>query len=184
MKTIFIPENHLRQIFNALTITDECRAVLNNIIVRFDHDYTKFMFGIFSAYSKVYISLMDEHCELSRQEARTAMEKLIILRRQINPANIFVADRFDLLYGVSCTGDLRNTKFKDFMYEDMYSRLENLFGVRVAQEHMEDVFEAIEFVTGMIEGNLISLANSMGDEEGNILFYLDTVQEGLLFIII
>lgn len=184
MKTIYIPEGHLRSIFNSLALNDHTRAVLNNIIVRFDHDYAKFMYGIFSAYSKTYVSLMDEQCELSREEARVAMEKLIILRREINPANIFIADKLDLLYGVSCTGDMRNVKFKDFMYEDIYSRLENLLGVKHAQDCMEDIFEAIEFVTGIIEGNLISIAQSMDEEQGNITFYLDIVHEGLLFIII
>ena len=184
MKTIYIPENCLRTIFNSLTLRDDTRAVLNTIITRYDHDYTKFMYGIFSAYSKVYISLIDEHCELSRHEARQAMEKLSTLRREINPINIFVADKFDLLYGVSCTGDLRNVKFKDFMYEDMYSRLENILGAYNANDYMEDIFESIEHVAGMIEGNLIAIAQSIDEEAPNVMFYLDIVNSGLLFILI
>lgn len=184
MKTIFIPENHLSAIFNSLTLKDDSRAVLHNVVVRFDHSYTNFMYSIFSAYSNVYVSLMDEHCELSREEIRDAFNKLVVLRREIKPGNIFVADKLDLLYGVSCTGDTRNTKFKDFMYEDMCSRLENLLGVQKALDYMEDTFEAIEYVTGMIEGNLMAVAQSTDDEDGNMLFYLDIVPEGLLFIII
>lgn len=184
MKTIFIPEHHLRHIFSSLSLRDDVRSVLNNVITRFDHDYIRFMHSIFSVYSKVYVSLMDEHCELSREESRSAMEKLIVLRQQINPANIFVADRFDLLYGVTCTGDMRNSKFKDFMYEDIYSRLENLLGVQRAPQYMEDVFESIEFVTGMIEGALMGVAIENDDEEGNVLFYLEPLPQGLLFILI
>lgn len=184
MKTIYIPENHLRSIFNTLTLTDDSHAVLNNVITRFDHDYSKFMYGIFSAYNRVCISMMDEHCEMSRDELRGAMEKLIRVRQHINPANIFVADKLDLLYGVSCTGDVRNVKFKDFMYEDIYSRLENLVGIHRASQYMEDIFEAIEFVTGMIEGNLIAISNTSGEEDGNMVFYLDATNEGLVFIII
>lgn len=184
MKTIYIPEAYLRTIFNSLTLRDDTRSVLNTIITRYDHDYTKFMYGIFSAYSKVYINLIDEHCELSRQEVRQTLDKLTSLRREINPRNIFVADKFDLLYGVSCTGDLRNVKFKDYMYEDMFSRLENLLGAHNANEYMEDIFEAIEHVAGMIEGSLISVAQSIDEEAPNIVFYIDIVNSGLLFILI
>jgi hypothetical protein len=184
MKTIYIPEHHLRQTFHALTITDEAKVVLNNIITRFDQGYARFMHGIFSAYSKVHVSLMDEHCEASVEETRALLEKFLTLRREINPVNIFIADKFDLLYGVSCTGDTRNVKFKDFMYEDIYNRLENLYGADKASEHMEDIFESIEFVTGLIEGSLIALSQNANEDQGNITFYVDIHHEGLLFIII
>lgn len=127
---------------------------------------------------------MDEHCELTREESRLAMERLTVVRQQFNPANIFVADRFDLLYGVSCTGDTRNVKFKDFMYEDIYNRLENLLGVERAALYMEDVFESIEFVTGVIEGAVIGVTQHNDDDEGNIVFYLEPHPQGLIFIII
>lgn len=184
MKTIFMPEGNLRQLFSNLNISEDVYSVIHNVIVRYDHDYAKFFYSIFSAYNKVCVSLLDEHCEVSREESRTAMERLMVLRREINPANIFVADKFDLLYGVSCTGDLRNVKFKDFMYEDMYSRLENLYGVQKAPELMEEVFESIEFVTGVLEGNLIAISQTLDETQGNLVFYLDVYQEGLLFIII
>lgn len=184
MKTIFMPEHQLRHLFSSLNLSEDSHAVLNNIILRYDHDYAKFIYGVFSAYNKVCISLMDEHCEVSRDEVRNSIQRLTALRREINPASIFVADKFDLLYGVSCTGDTRNEKFKDFMYEDMYSRLENLYGVQAAPQFMEDVFESIEFVIGHIEGNLIGISQSLDDSHGNLTFYLDVYHEGLLFIII
>ena len=184
MKTIYIPEGHLRVMFNSLTLRDDVKAILNTVITRFDHDYTKFMYGIFSAYSRVFVSLMDEQCELSRQEIHRAMAQLTFLRKEIIPGNIFVADKFDLLYGVACTGDLRSARFKEFMYEDMYSRLENIIGRHRAPECMEDIFEAIEHIAGLIEGSLIAVSQSLGEDDANIVFYLDIVNSGLLFVLI
>jgi len=184
MKSIYIPEHHIRNLFHSLTLNDDSRTVLNNLVLKFDYSYSKFMYMIFSAYANMYVSVLDEHSRLTQQEVKRAMNKLSVLRREINVNNVYVADKYDMLYGITCTGTIGNMRFKDYLYEDMYSRLENLLGVAYATNYLEDIFDSIECITTLIESNLISVSEDPEDVDGNIIFYLDIQQEGLLFIII
>lgn len=183
MKTICISEHFIRNLFNNLIISEETRQLLHNLITRYDHDYVKFIFAIYSVYTNEYVNILSAESGISERQYLSILQKLSILNIPIHPSNIFVGDKFDILYGISYKEHSFSSHFNSYFYEDIYSRLENLTGVQ-ASEHMEEVFESIENVVINLETNLISISEVQEGDRASLIFYIDVYKDHLIFVIV
>ena len=180
MKLFVLNDRVVKEIVNRLTIEDNVREIIENIILRFDYSFTNFVYSMFSVYTTYYTNLLDENSHINYHEAQRIFSDLSKSNLIVEHSNVFVADIYDIMY-VSCTWD--KTRFKHYFYEDMYNRLENLLGVQNATTYMEEVFDAMDNIFSAIEENLVFNIIESDDPQNNIIFYLEMTPHGLMIYV-
>jgi hypothetical protein len=163
-------------------LTDASDA-LNNVVLKFNHNYATFLYNLISGYSHIYYSGIDPICENQKRQMLFSAMPISKVNPRFNVENLFIVDKLDLLYGSMHHQHDRSTKFKDLLYENVFNQLESLYGELYAVDVMDDVFEAIEFIATNIECLLFGATCTDDDTDGNIVFYLDVVNKGLLLYI-
>lgn len=139
---------------------------------------------------RMYRNLLDTDIGLEKAERRAIHRKynrlLNGLGTHIRPADILVADKMDLVFGLTGAGYDQPGRFRDHMYEDFYNRLEELLGVDQASYYLEETFSLIDTVVSEIEGMVMGLyIKNEGDDvgNGNLSLYAD-IREGNLVLVV
>lgn len=181
MKLFVLNDRVVKDILNRLTLEDNVREIIENIILRFDYSFTNFVYSMFSVYTTYYANLLDENSHVNYHEAQRIFNDISRTNLVVDRSNVFVADIYDIMY-VSVTWD--KTRFKHYFYEDMYNRLENILGVEHATTHMEEVFDAMECIFSAIEETLVFNIIEREETHSNIIFYLELTPHGLMIYVI
>ena len=181
MKFFIINDKEIKQILDSLTISKEARDVIDSITLRFDYNYVNFVYSVFSVYTTYYCCVGDENSSVFGVEAQQIYDKYADANLNIDRRNVFVADIYDIMYTVSC---FDKDRFKDYFYEDIYNRLENVLGVENATIHMEEVFDSMETLFNAIEACIIASISPAEDLTGNVVMYLEIHQHGLMFYLL
>lgn len=181
MKLFVLNDLVVKNILHRLTLEDNVRDIIENIILRFDYSFTNFVYSMFSVYTTYYIQLLDENSHISYPEAMAIFRDLERNNLTIDRSNVFVADIFDIMY-INTAYD--KTRFKSYFYEDTYNRLENLLGVENATTHMEEIFDAMESIFSAIEENLVFNIIERDDTNSNIVFYIELTPHGLMIYVV
>lgn len=172
MYLISITNNVIHDLIESLTLNETSKNVLKHVILRYDHSYINFVYCLFSVYLKPYVRLNSDECHLCSHERLEVLQTFNERLPRVNYDNIFIADKFDVLFGVSPYTHVDSSKFSTYLYEDMYNRIENITGVEIATEYMEDVFESIEYIVSHLESSIVRLVNKEDEESTFTLFRL------------
>ncbi|NTW91180.1 MAG: aminoacyl-histidine dipeptidase [Erysipelotrichaceae bacterium] len=181
MKLFIINDRDIKNILDSLTVEDTVRNIIESIILRFDYNFTNFIYSVFSVYTTYYAQLTDENSHLNYNEAQNIFNTLTDFNISVDRSNVFVADIFDIMY---ITSAYDRTRFKSYFYEDTYNRLENLLGVDNATTHMEEIFEALETIFSAVEENLVFKIIEADNPNPNVIFYLELTPHGLMVYVV
>jgi hypothetical protein len=184
---MLIVSNHdVRSIIDGLPVNDKIKSIINNLILRYDHSYVNFVYTVFSVYTNTYSRINGEYSDLSHTESIHIYNIFNELIKDVKYDRIFIADRYDVLFNSSCVGDPGDRKFTHYFYEDMYSRLEYLVGVKEAPLILEDIFECLEYIIKYIEANVTRILEKKDSTYSNSHFslYLDIIQDRLMLVIV
>lgn len=165
-----------------MTISDEVKIIINNIVDRYDRNYTHLLYAIFNVYLKSYVQLTDENCSLTKEEVIQITDKFNIYLPNINSNQILAIDKLDLIFSTSINSKYDCSKFSSYFYEDMYSKIENYLGVKNASENLEDIFAALESIVLFVESSMISISNKdeSDDEFNNLYLHVDLYFDDLI----
>ena len=184
MYILRVTNEYISNIIKSLTINEKTLSVLNNIIIRFDHKYINFIYLLFTVYLKTYVRITDDNCHLSFQQRKEILNNFSENIPNVKYEQIFIADKFDILFGSSATQYLDSSKLKSYFYEDIYNRIENITGVEVATEFMEDIFDSIEIIISSIEAYIVRIVNNNETEDSSscVYLYLDLIDNSLVIV--
>lgn len=166
MYLLTVSNHHIKNILNTLTLTDDSRRILEQAILRFDPTYVGFLYDLFCVYSNLYFSVASGGVWLDQQDMQRLREHSALQLLNMNFEDILTCDKYDLLYSLSAGEKPLASKFSISLYEDMYERLAELVGDDSAHWYMEDVFDAIEVLMGVIESAFFRFTYR-GDEDNN-----------------
>lgn len=183
MRVLMLNEASARELFQSLNIHDELKTFLGKLIVRYDTFFVNFVYSMFCFYTQTHVSVNSCQTGYSEHELQQLISAFTRFHPNLNLSNILISDRFDMLYGIGCTGYTYNPKFHDDFYEEIYNRLEEVLGVKNAYEKMEEVTLAIEQYVGMIETNLLTISDPKMDSNKNLVYYLELKPTHLIFYI-
>ncbi len=181
MKLFILNDQVVKNIIGRLTVEDNIREIIENIILRYDYSFTNFVYSMFSVYTTYYVQLLDENSHINYLEASNIFTELTKMNLVVDRSNVFVADVYDIMY-VSLS--FEKTRFKHYFYEDTYNRLENLLGVENATTYMEEIFDAMETIFSAIEENLVFNIVERDEANTNMIFYLELTPHGLMIYVI
>jgi len=181
MKLFILNDQVVKNIIGRLTVEDNIREIIENIILRYDYSFTNFVYSMFSVYTTYYVQLLDENSHINYLEASNIFTELTKMNLVVDRSNVFVADVYDIMY-VSLS--FEKTRFKHYFYEDTYNRLENLLGVENATTYMEEIFDAMETIFSAIEENLVFNIVERDEPNTNMIFYLELTPHGLMIYVI
>jgi hypothetical protein len=157
MYLLRVTNKAIYDIIQSLTIPDKSRELLKTIIVRYDYSYTKFLYALFSVYMNAYVRMSSGDTNLSAEEQLNVLNTFKSKLQNVDYDSIFIADKLDVLFGASPQPPIDHMKCTTFLYEDIYNRIENIVGVGLASDCMEDIFESIEAITTHIESTFLHL---------------------------
>lgn len=165
-----------------MTISDEVKIIINDIIDKYDHSYTHLLYSIFNVYLKSYVQLTDENCSLSKEEIIHITDKFNIYLPKVNSNQILIIDKLDLIFTISTNNKYDCSKFSSYFYEDIYNKIENYLGVEKANVHLEDIFAALESIVLFVESSMISISNKNEEIEqfNNLYLYVDLYYNDLI----
>lgn len=155
MRLIRISDKAISDIVNSLAIEQEVAECVKVIITRYDGNYVNFVYTVLSVYMKTYVGISDTSSYLTQYDKDSVLERLSVNWSTEN--SVLVIDRFDLIYSNSYIDHFGIGKFNDYFYEDIYNRIENLYGDKVAADRSNDVFVAMESIFQAIESVFIRL---------------------------
>ena len=184
MKVVRVTEKEIKRLLNSLTVKEDLLTIFNNLVVKFYNNYVEFLYIVFTSYMRNYVRLLDECPYLNQEEIEQIVDKLKNLKKEINVEDIHIVDIYDLLFRISFYDPIDNIQFKYCLYDDIYDRLKNLLNENDAYIYLESVIDIIEHLTISIENSLVSISEHFEDNEDNIIFYIDTHKDSLLFIVI
>jgi len=185
MYLLSINNRAINDIIESLVIDKEIKAILKQVILRYDYSYINFLYSLFSVYSKSYIRINNEKCELSINERLEILSTFSSKLNKVNYDNIFIADTFDVLFSISPHYWMESTKFNSFLYEDIYSRIENVINAGSADFYLEDIMESIEYISSFVESSIIRIL-TIKDEKSilSILHMHIDIDENNLYLTI
>jgi hypothetical protein len=152
MQLFLINNKVIFDIVENLTLEDKSKEILKNVILRFDYNYINFIYTMFNVYTTYYFSIMDENSNLSHKEVIEILNKFSNYNIKPDLRHVFIADVYDILYSVS---SLEKSKFNSYFYGDMFNRIENLYGPKIANSHMEVIFDSLETIFKSVEETII-----------------------------
>lgn len=156
--TLRITNTNIQHIIDSVCLEENLLNALKNIIVRYDSSYVHFVYVIFSVYLKSYVQLTDIHSNLTDADRRYLLNHFqSLVNGNLLENNILVADRYDIIYGTSPIAYFESGRFNDYFYDDMYSRISNLYGKEFVDLYMHEIFLAAEAVIQSIEGIIVQL---------------------------
>lgn len=187
MKLVCLTEDKIRSMFYSLTVNNDLKNKINEMINSFNPSYVDFIHTLFACYMNVYIRINDENSHLSEPEMYQALKEFSSINKNFTTDNMYVADKYDVLFGITCVSDYNHLKFNEFFYEEIHERLVSLYGLDVAGECLQEVFDCIEFVVNLLECSLFSLIDVYDQhylsQKTNYMFYMDVLKDKLLFFI-
>lgn len=189
MYLLIVSNNSIKSIIDRLTIKETTKEVLEAIILHYDYSYVNFIYTLFSVYLRAYVRLVDNIEDMSYSEIREIIDKFNAELPRVNPDNILLVDRYDILFTLSPMLFLESDKFTSFIYEYIYNRIEHLIDVNYFKEdmseeaidYMEDILEAIEEIMASIEHTIIRHVNKDDEEStyGTFKLHLEIVDDSL-----
>ena len=181
MKNLFLFEQHIQNTANSISPSESARSMFETLVRKFDNSYTNFVYSLFSVYCNKYKSFHDKDTELTPAEKSYYIGVFSNCVPQASSYNIYVADTFDLMSEIQISGGIHGLRFNEYMFEDIFSRLEHIYPTCHPSNVIEDMHEIIEGVMNSVE---LSLLTVIGDEEKtNVIFHLTVMSGGLLFTI-
>lgn len=181
MRLFIVNNKVISDIIENLTVEDKIKDIAKNVILKFDYEYIHFIYGIFSAYTTYYFSIVDENSNLGRVEVEDICGKFSQCNVAIDLRHVFMADVYDILY---VTSSWEKSKFKHYFYEDMFSRLQNIYGTEIASSHMEDVFEILETIFISIEETIIFGLVQSEAVVNNVTVYTEIMNNSLMIYVL
>lgn len=187
MRITVLTNSCIKTIVNSLAIDDQIRELLNKCTQTYGPGYVHFLHSLFNESSGLYQPVLGQDSYLGVQPAEEIIEKFqttyknILNGKRLDYGSTFVADKLDVIYGISCTGQGRASKFNDQVYEDLYNTLEEITDKETAAVLMEEVFDAVENLMACVES--IVMRKSLQEEQmdtANVSVHVTIHQDSLL----
>lgn len=187
MQITRLTDSCIKTIVNSLAIDDRIRELLNRCIQTYALGYVHLLHSLFSESSGLYQPVLGQESYLGVQPAEEIIDKFqrtyskILNGRRLDYHTTFVADKLDVIYGISCTGQGRANKFNDQVYEDLYSTLEEVTDKETAAALMEEVFDAVENLMAYVESIIMrKLLQEEQMDTSNVSVHVTIHQDSLL----
>ena len=186
MQVMRLTDESIKAIINGLTIDEQTRDLLIRCIENYAPSYIHLLHALFNESSSLYQPVLSQDSYLGNQRAEDITGRFqtlysrLLNGRPMDHNTTFVADKLDVVYGISCTGQGRANKFNDQVYEDLYNTLEEVVGRDAAAAHMEGIFDAIENLMAHIEAIAMRKALRDEDSDNNVSIHVTIHQDGLL----
>lgn len=178
---IFVLDDHvIKNIINSLAVEDNVRKIIENIILKYDHNFINFIYNIFSTYTTYYIQVLSKNSQLSTEEINVILQNLKKINPFIKKSDVFITDIYDILCINTSFDKLR---FNHYFYEDIYNRLETLLGTTNATKYAEEIFDTIEIILLIIEKNIVFNIIKQADLESIIILYLELTPQRLIIFV-
>ena len=187
MQMITITDSHIKNIVNSLTIQDDCKNILNRMILEYDTSYVSFLYSLFRIYTNLYLPVTSGEVWLDQSDMNYLRRKTNTRLPQCNLEDIVTCDRYDLIYNLTSRARPLSGRVNSCMYDDVYSRIAEMVGDEKAHWYMEEVFESIEFIMTSIESVLFRLSSNQPEETTpthNVFIYVDFVGRDLNLVLI
>lgn len=178
MKLFILNDHVIKEIINSLTIEEEIKDIILNVIHQYDYSLVNFIYDMFSVYAGYYVNPLNENSYIPPTEAQQIFTEL---SSRINPNidrnNVFVADIYDILF---FRPRYEKSPLNGYFYEDIYNRLENIIGTDQAFKYAEEIFDALEDIFYTVEEDLIQEIIQNDEYSGNVIIYLELKENKLM----
>lgn len=180
MQILRLSEYSIKNIINNIIMSDKCKKTFIELINTSNINLASFVYNLISIYGNIYNSIRDENSNFSENEVREIESKF---DNKINN-EIFAIDKYDFIYSSAGVGFNESSRFNNFLYEDVYNKLEIMYTKEIASEIYEEIFDSIDTFVAQIETFIINIAlNKEDDLFGCIFIKLEVVDKSLLIYV-
>lgn len=182
MKLLHITEKDLIHLIHSLSVDKFIIEVLHEAISLEYRNYIEFIHNVMRTYSYTYINLTYEDCTyIADNNAIDILEEFKRFNRHIKAKDLFIADKFDMMYNGYSMHSQRISKFNEYFYEDMYRLVENVLkDTSLTNTHIDSIFESIEQIVTQIESQILAIAETKKLHNiDNIFFSVESFRHNL-----
>lgn len=172
MKIVSVTDCLVRNIIHSLTIEEQTRDVVNEIVGLFGRSYSEFIYSAIGRHSSNYIPINSKHSPLNNKERSHLNGVMSKLPFRLNLDDILVADRMDLIYATDPTSYSEFSKFSPLFYSVIEEHFHGEEGFLDSSLFMESITE-LERVVSVVEQMIMAATTEELIEDTVILMLVE-----------
>lgn len=181
LNSLIFDNKYIDELLRSNSENENTYKLIREIILQCDYSYVNFVYSIFSVYSNIYINVCNRNSELTYTDIQKVVNKLSTYKNNIVAEHIVTSDMYDILYNMYSD----DYQFNSIMYDDIFSRLSNVYKNENIVEVFESIIKTLSNVFSILDSNIFNFMSSKNkDFNGVIYIHLEIVDQYLFLNIV